>query len=111
MCVSNSKNRLNRMILLLIAAAGVETTNLPAATNPEPAQTLVAICWTGAEKVAADTNSASLKDLMGLPESLKLKEQTLEKLSRAPWVLKHVSVDTNASILLRPLVEDVMNYG
>ncbi len=46
--------------------------------------------------------------IWNLPESGKLEQQTLDKLSLAPWLLLHRSPDTNAAVLLRPLLDDVV---
>jgi hypothetical protein len=65
------------------------------------------------KKVAADTNSAYLMGIWNLPETQALKEQTLGKLSRAPWLPAELSTnpapETAESKLLLPLLEDLLN--
>jgi hypothetical protein len=111
MIVSYSKNSMTGLLLLFAAVACGRSPNLPAGTKSETVETLATVRWTGTERIAADTNSVELQELAKLPESVKLTEQTLDKLSRAPWVLRHIPADTNASILLRPMLDDVVKYG
>jgi hypothetical protein len=43
------------------------------------------IHWLGKKRLATETNATYFMGIWNLPESVKLEEQTLEKLSTAPW--------------------------
>ncbi len=79
------------------------------AALPSSAQTVARIHWLGMKYLAVDTNAAHLMTIWNLPESRKLEQQTLDKLSLAPWRLLHRNLDTNAAALLRPLLEDLVD--
>jgi hypothetical protein len=79
----------------------------PVATPPPP-EILARIHWAGAKQIGADVNGAVLKGVWAMPESAKLENQTLDKLSLAAWSLLRQTVDTNAGALLRPLLADVL---
>ena len=66
------------------------------------------IHWSGMTRLAGDTNDARLIAIRDLPESHRLEQQTLDKLSRAPWPLLHRKLDTNAAAFLRPLLDDLV---
>lgn len=76
--------------------------------SPAPMQTVARVHWLGMNRLSRETNAASLMTIWDLSESRKLEQQTLDKLSLAPWPLLHRNVDTNAAALLRPLLEDVV---
>jgi hypothetical protein len=98
--------------------------NLPAAEKQIKAEnflpvgdTLARIHWLGKKRIAADTNSASLMTVWKLPESVRLEQQTLDKLALAPsYPPKGIQatnyqpyIETNANAkLLRPLLEDLL---
>ena len=81
----------------------------PAPAAPK-AETVARIHWLGKKRIAAETNAAYLMGLWNLPESEKLKEQTLNKLSSAPWRLWKGGTETNAAptALLRALLDDLL---
>ncbi|HET7623768.1 MAG TPA: hypothetical protein VFM25_00785 [Verrucomicrobiae bacterium] len=89
------------------SAASVSTNQLSSAA---PQSDVIArIDWIGKNQLLADTNAAHLASLWNLPESAKLEKQTLDKLSRAPWLLLlHRAADTNSAALLRPLLDDML---
>jgi hypothetical protein len=64
--------------------------------------------WLGKKRVAAETNARSLMAVWSLAESVKLEQQTLDKLSRAPWLKSQPGNNANASALLRPVLDDVL---
>ena len=76
--------------------------------KPVPAQTIARLHWLGKTRVCEDSNALGLKGVWNLPESLRLEQQTLDKLSMAPWTLPRRPVDTNVAALLRPLLADVV---
>lgn len=73
----------------------------PAAQNT-PAAT---IHWIGMGRLITDTNAAGFLKVWGLPETERLKAQTLDKLALAPWGLpgtnKQATIITNYSALVR----------
>jgi hypothetical protein len=80
-------------------------TAMPAAVKGEAVARLY---WVGKRRLAADTNSTDLMAIWNVPEGLKLEEQTLDKISTAPWRLLNRPADASASAALRPLVEDLL---
>ncbi len=72
---------------------------------------LITLRWAGTAKVSSDTNSSLVFEVAALPESIRLKEQTIRKLACAPWVLSHTPIDTNTSALLKPMIEQVLKGG
>lgn len=81
-----------------------------AAPPSPPPEVLAQWHFAGSETVDATTNGGALKGILALPESKALLEQTLGKLSRAPYArLKSgISTSTNdCAELLRPLFEDL----
>src|ERR1051325_1359610 len=107
MIVSHLKNWLVGFLLIFLAVgcSKSSSSDVPQKTQaleamPEKMNTFVTVHWSGTTRIAMDPNSSSLKIIGKMPESLKLMEQTFEKLSAAPWVLRDISVDTNASSLL-----------
>jgi len=89
-----------------------ESTPSTSSAAPHPAPVLPAIArvhWVGMNHLSRETNAAHLMAVWNLPESRKLEQQTLDKLSLAPWQWLHRATDTNAAALLRPLLDDVMS--
>lgn len=87
-------------------SAGCRKAPLP----PPPPDVLVRWHFAGSEAVDATTNGSALKAILALPESKALSEQTLGKLSCAPYArLKSgISTSTNdCAELLRPLFDDL----
>jgi len=84
-------------------------------TNP-----VAVVHWVGLKKLTAEANAAGFLKIWRLPESERLKAQTLDKLALAPWRLSVTStapVDTNYAALLRqnapasllrPLLDDLV---
>src|SRR4051794_38355216 len=57
-----------------------------AASSSSPvSQTAARIHWVGIKRLAPETNATSFMEVWNMPETQKLKTQTLEKLSLAPW--------------------------
>src|SRR5207245_2895935 len=79
-----------------------------AVTNRPEAE--VRVHFIGTAQVMADTNSARLKEMSGLPASKDLLEDILQKLATTPYRLFKNKLDSDAkpsAELIRPLVEDV----
>jgi hypothetical protein len=74
-------------------------------------RTLVSIQWAGKKTVAADTNSHDLMLAWNLPESAKIESRALDNLSTAAWRLSGIKTDTNASLRLLPLLDDILKEG
>jgi hypothetical protein len=72
--------------------------------------TVVQVHWLGGKQLAVGTNATNLISLWNLPESAKLKAQTLETLSLAPWRLLRGDAATNGAPteLLRALFDDLV---
>ncbi|HKS37114.1 MAG TPA: hypothetical protein VJW76_07995, partial [Verrucomicrobiae bacterium] len=68
----------------------------------------------GAAQLAKNPAAAKLKEIWGLPESRRLVEQTLQKLSHAPKTLYGGQVtpaqDERGAAILRPLLDDLLNH-
>jgi hypothetical protein len=88
--------------------------NVPSAPPPpqKPAppamQTIARVDWSGIRQLSSETDAAHFMEIWNLPESQKLKQQTLDKLSLAPWRLLHRNLDTNTAALMRPLLDDMV---
>jgi hypothetical protein len=113
-------------LLLLVLGNGCKkseagNSDAGSATKPPSQNDPVAtIHWLGMKRLSGDTNAAGFLKIWGLPETEKLKAQTLDKLALAPW---HVA-DTNglpavtnyaalvqenpSASLLRPLLDDLV---
>ena len=79
-------------------------------TAPPP-ELLASVHFVGAARIGADTNSTELKGLLASPEAGALKEQTLQKLARAPYALlrERMAEGTNDFAAgLRPLLDDLL---
>jgi len=77
-------------------------------TPVAPSETLLRIDWVGSRQLQSDTNAATPFRVLGLPESVRLRNQTLMRLSCAPWQLADREVDTEGAVLLRPLLDDLV---
>lgn len=84
---------------------------LPAPASP-PApkwQTIARVHWLGRKLISSDTNAADLMRIWAMPESVKLQEQTLDKLAAAPWRFLRNESNPAATNLLHPLLADLVN--
>ena len=91
-------------------AGRAKQSDIPAAT----------IYWVGMSRLATDTNAAGFLNIWRLPETQRLKAQTLDKLALLPWGLTQTNSKvtiTNYSAfvranppasLLRPVLEDLV---
>src|SRR5664280_3277488 len=70
--------------------------------------TVAVIHWAGTKNIFGDPNGAVLKRICAMPDSAKVQDQTLQKLSIAPWFLLNRPLDTNSAILLPPLLEQAI---
>lgn len=99
-------------VLLLVPSAGCQKpeSDVQGVTGAADAETVARIHWLGKKQLTRETNAAYFMGIWNLPESSRLAEQTLDKLSVAPWRFwKGESAVTNAPrTLLRPLLEDLV---
>jgi hypothetical protein len=99
------------LAVLLTAGCGKsKQPSLPLA-QPPPSKVVLAIHWIGKARLAQDTNAAYQIELWNLPESVRLEEQTLDKLARALPKLLGIpnGGDTNALTgVIRPLLDDLV---
>jgi hypothetical protein len=91
-------------VFLLAGSRAAESAD---GASPDTTRTIARIHWLGMKQLAGETNAAHLMAIWNLPESRRLGQQMLEKLSLAPWPLLHRSPDTNAAARLRPLLDDL----
>jgi len=84
----------------------------PSPSSNHQSEVIARVHWLGKKRIVAETNAASFMQVWNLPESVRLEEQTLDRLSTAPWRL--LKGDTNAAptngtaALLRPLLDDLV---
>jgi len=98
-------------VFALIVLLGFAFGRSFAASSVQPASTAescVRIHWIGTKRIFADTNSAELRSIWAMPESLKLQEQTFGKLCAAPWRFLRGQTNPASTNLLRPLLEDLV---
>jgi hypothetical protein len=94
-------------------AAGAGNPKGPAAatlSNAPSGETISRIHWLGKRRIAADTNSAYLMTVWGLPESSRLEAQVLDKLALAPgrWLKGNHATNNSQAVRLRPLLADLL---
>jgi hypothetical protein len=103
---------IRRIRCILFAAvfllAGSRAAESADGAPPSTSGTIARIHWLGMKQLAGETNAAHLMAIWNLPESRRLGQQMLEKLSLAPWLLLHRNPDTNAAALLQPLLDDLV---
>jgi hypothetical protein len=93
------------LIGLAMAAA------IPAYASPAVPDLMGQIHFAGAGRISADTNSVAFTNLWCSPEALALREQTLNKLARAPYdrlKSKILSSTNDMARQLRPLLDDFL---
>ena len=91
------------------------------ANQPVPSNPVATVHWIGMKRLAKETNAAGVLKILRLPETEKLKAQTLDKLALAPWRLSGTNrppavtnytalVRENPSAsLLRSLLDDLVH--
>lgn len=89
--------------LLMVALGGGCKKSAPARVSAPP-ETVARVHWLGKQRLAADTNAASVMEIWNLAESRKLEAQTLDKLalgwlagSRGSAMSNQVSLISNQS--------------
>ncbi len=104
--------------LILIALVGLglllgcEKSPSRAASAKIPAgDLLLRSHFIGTTRLFTDTNAAKLKQIWALPDSAVFREQTLDKLARAPFLALGDQLDKGAddqAAMFRPLLDDLL---
>ncbi|MEO8429400.1 MAG: hypothetical protein ABI651_20095, partial [Verrucomicrobiota bacterium] len=98
------------------SGCGKKTAEAPSPKEPEKKaekkpEIYFSYHFAGTKLLAANTNSAKLKDVWELPETKALRERTLQKLANAPQELLKQWInppDADRAPLLRPLLDDLL---
>ncbi len=101
---------MNKFLTFLFCAAMMAAVAVQA-TPPAP-DLIAQVHFAGAEQISADTNAVAFTNLWCSPEAQALREQTLNKLSRAPynWLKQKILSRTNDGAgQLRPLLDDLLD--
>lgn len=79
-------------------------------TSAADAETLASYHFVGASALVNNTNAAKLKEIWALPETVKFRDDVLQKLSRtSAKVLGANSSNANQTALLRPIFSDLVS--
>jgi len=100
---------MNKFLTFLFCAAMMAAV-VTQASPPVP-DLIARVHFAGAEQISADTNAVAFTNLWCSPEAQALREQTLNKLSRAPynWLKQKILSSTNDGAgQLRPLLDDLL---
>jgi len=100
---------MNKFLTFLFRAAMMAAV-VTQASPPAP-DLMARIHFAGAGQISADTNAVAFTNLWCSPEAQALREQTLNKLSRAPynWFKSKILSGTNDEAgQLRPLLDDLL---
>lgn len=100
---------MNRFLTFLFWAAMMAA--VVAQASPPAPDFMAQVHFAGAEQISADTNAVAFTNLWCSPEAQALREQTLNKLSRAPynWFKQKILSGTNDGAgQLRPLLDDLL---
>jgi hypothetical protein len=124
MCIKNLGPRAVGLLLVsLLAGCGKNDSANGSSGNSQAQQKndpVLTLRWLGMKRLSAEPSAAGFLRNWRLPETEKLKAQTLDKLALAPWHVpgtNHVAIVTNyaalvqqnrAASLLRPLLEDLV---
>ena len=117
-------------LLLLVAAGGgcKKSASAPLVLPPAPSETVARVHWLGKQRLAADTNAASVMEIWNLAESKALEAQTLDRMAvgltashQSSVISNQLSVTglqstitnqppqlTGPAALLRPLLDDLV---
>jgi hypothetical protein len=99
-------NKFLTFLFCTATMAAIVTQASPPATN-----LMARVHFAGAEQISADTNAVAFTNLWCSPEAQALREQTLNKLSRAPynWLKQKMSANLgDGAGQLRPLLDDLL---
>lgn len=99
---------------VVLLGSGCEKKQPAVAVPSSPAyKTLARLHWLGKQRISADTNAAYFLSLWNLPETIRLQNQTLDKLAAKFGAGNAAGTATNAQLqvtnsLLRPLLDDLV---
>jgi hypothetical protein len=101
------------MALLLASSLGCNKSTRPPVVAPSPVtspDTITRVHWLGLHPMAYEAGAFTMMRLWDMPETAAVEKQTLDKLSSAPWrwLLGENQVTNLHSLLLRPLLDDVV---
>src|SRR5262245_42686848 len=95
----------------------VEQLNPPPAPKPAAKKVLARFHYVGTAQLAGNTNASQLRKIWAMPETVRFRDEVLQKLAKAPQKF-FSKTGTNAPIdpsaWLRPLLEDLIqaeSYG
>ena len=100
---------MNKFLTFLFCAAMMAA--IVTQASPPAPDLMARIHFAGAEQISADTNAVAFTNLWCSPEAQALREQTLDKLSRAPDVWfksKIIAGAGDGAAQLRPLLDDLL---
>ncbi|HZQ48028.1 MAG TPA: hypothetical protein VFC07_13505 [Verrucomicrobiae bacterium] len=107
----------NYLLLVMMIGAGLFAICGPVQTSgalPNGAGDLVArIHFSGSTQVAGDPNAAALKEIMALPATAPMMEETMQKLATTPYRLfqKRLASRTNDYAgVIRPILDDLLHF-
>ena len=83
----------------------------PPPPKPVQPQSEVLLRWhfAGADQLAGNTNAAKVKEIWALPATAEFRKQGLHRLAGViPGLLSLAATATNAPVVLRPLVDDLV---
>jgi hypothetical protein len=91
------------------ASAASAQAEAPASSEAPWSDATVRLHWLGIRRIAADQKAAGLKRVWDTPESVRLKAQTLDKLSSALGRLLTGQTNQAGGNSLRPLLDDLVS--
>ena len=100
---------MNKYLTFLLCAAMMAA--IATQASPPAPDLIARIHFAGAEQISVDTNAVAFTNLWCSPEARALREQTLGKLSRAPynWLKQKILPGTgDGAGQLRPLLDDLL---
>lgn len=117
MTASHWKECLVALALVFLAGGCGES---PSPPRPAPAnapgliqptiQALVTVRWAGTDAITRDTNSVFVREIAKLPESVRLAEQTVDKLAAYPWRLRNLAPDMNTAGMIKSVLGDLPDH-
>src|SRR5262249_25768816 len=125
MCVKNmGPGALALLCLALIAGCGQNESGSSSSGNNQKQQAenepVLSLHWVGMKRLSVEPSAAGFMQVWRLPESEKLKAQTLDKLALAPWHILATNrspaitnfaalvKQNHSAALLRPLLDDLV---
>jgi hypothetical protein len=101
---------MNKFLTFLFGTAMM--TAVVTQASPPGTDLMARVHFAGAEQISADTNAVAFTNLWCSPEAQALRDQTLNKLSRAPfnWLKSKISPGAgDGAAQLRPLLDNLLS--